>query len=117
MVSFVQINYKRSYEECKGNLEEQTERFQKRVILLTNEHNELVHMRECCKADYERLSTEYNTLQGNFDKLEADSEEKFNIMKTNLDTEIQDMDKLLWLKGQISKHTRENCQSLAHPKT
>ena len=91
----VLINYKRLYEECKGYLEEQTERFQKRVNILTNEHNELVHMRECCKADYERLSTEYNTLQGNFDKLEAGSKEKFNIMKTNLETKIQDMDKII----------------------
>ena len=91
----VLINYKILYEECKGNLGEQTERFQKRVIILTNERNELVHMRECCKADDERVSTEYNTLQGNFDKLEADSEEKFNIMKTKLDTEIQDMDKII----------------------
>ena len=89
----VLINYKRLYEECEGNLEEQRERYQKRVVILTNEHNE--HMRECCKADYERASTEYNTLQGNFDKLEADNEENFNIMKTNLDTEIQDMDKII----------------------
>ena len=64
----VLINYKRLYDECKWNLEEQTERFQKRVISLTNKHNELLHMCKCSKMDYEKLTAEYNVLQVKFDE-------------------------------------------------
>ena len=105
--TIVLINYKRLYDECKRNLEEQMERFQKRITL-ANEHNEILHMRECCKKDYEKLLAEFKVLQVKYDELEADSEKKLAHHENNNDTAIVDKDKIVVVQREDIEACDEN---------
>ena len=67
-------DYRKLFEECKNKLNEETEKFQKRVIRLT--------------VDYEELKERY-------DDLEETSKNDFGDMKINYENAIEEKDKLI----------------------